>query len=259
MIQGNKKIIVNSVSKSFSIGHKGNQGILSKIIDLVSGKETKKILKVLSGVNFEIEKGEVVGLIGRNGSGKSTLMRVVAGIYNPNEGFVSVDGDTMYINGFNYGTKPKLTMSENIFLTGSIAGFSKREISSKFDDIVSFSGLGDFVNTKLYQFSSGMITRLNFSIFIHFLPQSVPDVLLIDEVLGAGGDIDFSKKAESKINDFIASGSTVLIASHNLSEIKRLCSKVLWIDKGFIKEFGQPVIVIGNYLNSHKTGDSEVK
>jgi ABC-type polysaccharide/polyol phosphate transport system ATPase subunit len=252
MDESNIKIALDSVSKSFNIGYKDNQSVLARVADFFSGKENKKKLSALKNVSFNVSKGEILGIIGKNGSGKSTLLRLIAGIYVSDEGTLSTEGKIMYINGFNYGTKPKLTMRENIFLSGSIMGLTRNEVDSLFDNIVDFSGLKDFVNTKVYQFSSGMVTRLNFSIFIHCVDVKKPDIILLDEILSAGGDIDFNNKAELKMREFIGRKAAVLVASHLLSDIKEHCDRVLWIEDGVIVEDGKPVDVISHYKAQHK-------
>ncbi len=253
MNDSNRKLImINSVFKKFDIGHKDKKSILSKITNFFSGRESRKKIDVISDISFDIGKGEVVGLIGRNGSGKSTLLRLIAEIYTPDSGLIICDGKIMYINGLNHGIKQRLTMKENVFLSGSIMGLSRNEVQNQFNNIVEFSGLGNFVNTKIYQFSSGMVTRLNFSIFIHFMLIKKPEILLIDEIFGVGGDLDFNRKAESKMTEFIKSGVTVIITGHQLNDIQKYCSRVLWIENGVLIEDGAPNIVIGKYRLSKK-------
>lgn len=249
MINPNENIIeVNSISKKFNIGYKDDKSVLSRLVNFLSGRENKKNFSAISNVSFEITKGEVMGLIGRNGSGKSTLLRLIAGIYVPDFGAVNSVGEIMYINGLNHGIRPRLTMKENIFLLGSIMSLHKTDVQKQFQGIIDFSGLGDFVNTKVYQFSSGMVTRLNFSIFIHFMSIKNPKIILIDEILGVGGDIDFNRKAELKIAEFIKSGITVILASHNLQDIKKYCKRVIWLEDGSIRADGD----IDNILLEYK-------
>ena len=252
MDKSNINITLNSVSKRFNIENKNSQSVLARIVDFFSGRENKKMLSVLENISFKVSKGEIIGIIGRNGSGKSTLLRLIAGIYASDEGTLSTEGRIMYINGFNHGTKPRLTMKENIFLSGSIMGLTRIEVDGLFDNIVDFSGLKDFVNTKVYQFSSGMVTRLNFSIFIHCVDVKKPDIILLDEILSAGGDMDFENKAESKMRELIGRKATVLVASHLLSDIEERCDRVLWIEDCAIVEDGKPVDVISHYKAKHK-------
>src|SRR3989344_1554596 len=190
-----KRIHIEGLWKTFDMGFKKREGLLPRMFSLISGKETKREVRVLDNISFQAQAGENIGIIGKNGSGKSTLLRIIAGIYVPGGGVVTTRGKVIYVNAFGYSLKPKLTMGENIFLMGLVMGLSQKEIEKKFNEIVSFSGLEDFVNTKVYQFSSGMLIRLNFSVGIHCVTHQNPDILLLDEIIETGGDIDFNKKA----------------------------------------------------------------
>lgn len=243
----NKAIILKSVSKKFYAGYGHGKNILFRIVGFFGRRRAKKHIFALKNVSFEIVQGEVVGIVGRNGSGKSTLLRLIAGIYGPDSGEVIISGDTMYLNGFNHGIKPRLTMRENIHLVGSILGLRRREVELKFDDIVNFSNLRDFLDVKVYRFSTGMLAKLNFSIFIHFASKKSPDILLLDEVLGSGGDIDFNNKASAKMRDLIEGGTTVLLTSHNMQDVVTYCDKVIWIENGAIKEEGEVGGIIDRY------------
>jgi ABC-type polysaccharide/polyol phosphate transport system ATPase subunit len=214
------------------------------------------MLQVLEEINITVRKGERIGIIGRNGSGKSTLLRLIAGIYEVDGGVLQTNGSLMYISGFAQGIKSKLTMRENIYLIGSIMGLSKKEVQGVFEEIVQFSDLKEFVDTKVYQFSSGMVTRLTFSIFIHCINLIHPEILLLDEVIGAGGDIDFTKKATEKMKELVLGGSTVLFVSHGLGEVENYCTKTLWIEKGRVKMFGDTKEVTQKYRESVQTIDT---
>lgn len=238
------------VCKRFDIGFKKHENALFRVMRIFSGREQKKTIHVLEEISFDVLRGERVGIIGRNGSGKSTLLRLIAGIYGHDSGLMDITGSVVYISGFSQGLKSKLTMRDNVYLVGSIMGLSKKEIDEEFDSIVDFSGLEDFVETKVYQFSSGMTTRLAFSIFIFCILRNRPDILLLDEVIGAGGDIDFTAKANNKMEELIHSGSTVLFVSHGMGEVEKLCSKVIWIEKGKIVLYGPAHRVIDAYKNS---------
>ena len=160
-------IQLKSISKKFNIGYKKHENALYRTLRYFSGRENRKILQVLEDIHLSVKKGERVGIIGRNGSGKSTLLRLIAGIYEADEGSLHTNGSLMYISGFAQGIKSKLTMRENVYLIGSIMGLSRKEVQGVFDQIVQFSDLSEFLDTKVYRFSSGMVTRLTFSIFIH--------------------------------------------------------------------------------------------
>ena len=247
----NRVIILENVSKKFKIGRKEEKKTtLANFISVFSGREAKKDFWALREVSFSVNSGENLGIIGKNGSGKTTLLRVLAGVYEPSSGKVKTKGNIVCLMGLGQGLSHKLTMRENIFLMGSILGLSPKDIKIKFDEIVSFSGLEKFLDTKVYQFSSGMIIRLNFSVMIHCLRHSKPDILLLDEVFGAGGDIDFEEKAIKKMEEFVTGGATVVLASHDLDIIKKYCDRVIWLDKGEIAGIGEAQEIIFKYLSS---------
>lgn len=244
-------IELNNVSKKFKIGCKEEKKtILAKITSFFSGKEAKKDFWALREISFSAHSGENLGIIGKNGSGKSTLLRVIAGVYEPSSGEVKTKGNVFCLMGLGQGLNHKLTMRENIYLMGSIMGLSQKDIKGKFDEIVNFSDLENFLDTKVYQFSSGMVIRLNFSVMIHCLRHSKPDILLLDEIFGAGGDIDFEEKAIKKMEEFVMGGTTVVLASHNLDIIKKYCGRVIWLNKGEIVGIGAPKEIIFEYLSS---------
>jgi ABC-type polysaccharide/polyol phosphate transport system ATPase subunit len=247
-----KKLILKSVTKKFNLGNSRGDGFLAKLIDVVSGKEKKSVKVGVDNVSFEVAHGEIVGIIGKNGSGKSTLLRTIAGIYALDGGSIEVEGDVaqpeiLYINGFNHGIKPRLTMRENVYLIGTIMGLGRKQIDTVFNEIVEFAGLTDFIDTKVYQFSTGMILRLNFSIFIHCITFKKFDVLLLDEVFGAGGDIDFKSKAEERMVSLLKSGVTVLLVSHSLNDIKKYCKRVVWLEEGRLKMDGEVEEILAKY------------
>ncbi|MDQ3076896.1 MAG: ATP-binding cassette domain-containing protein [bacterium] len=247
-----KRIEVHSLSKIFQIGYKKKDSALAKALSFFSGIEDTREHCVLNDISFQAYSGEIVGIIGRNGSGKSTLLRIIAGIFQPTSGFIKTEGSMMYLSGFGTGLKPKLTMRENIFLLGSIMGLRREDIMHQFQKIVDFSGLNEYIDTKVFQFSSGMTTRLNFSIAIHCIEHHNPEILLLDEVLGGGGDIDFQKQAADKMQECMRSGATVLLVSHNLKEIEKYCHRVLWLKNGTIIQSGNVGEVITAYReNKH--------
>ncbi|MDP3027430.1 MAG: ATP-binding cassette domain-containing protein, partial [Nanoarchaeota archaeon] len=177
-------IIVEHISKTFQIGFKKHQSALERFISLFSGKEPKKIIQALKDVSFTAEKGEIVGIIGENGSGKSTLLRVIAGIYDKDEGKIITRGKIISVINLRVGLQDRLTMKDNIYLCCSLFGLSQKDIKKNFSLIVEFTELENFVNTKIYQFSEGMKQRLAFSIAIH----CNPDILLLDEVFEVGDE-----------------------------------------------------------------------
>jgi ABC-type polysaccharide/polyol phosphate transport system ATPase subunit len=247
----NKIIIsVSNVSKKFDLDYKKNEGALFNLLSFLSKGPEKKEIEALKDVSFEAMAGEVIGIIGRNGSGKSTLLRIIAEVYTPDTGQVKTLGNVAYLTGYGQGLSPKLTMRENIYLIGSLMGLGQKDIKKRFNEIVSFSGLKDFVDTKVYQLSSGMLTRLNFSITIYCLSHNEPDIILLDEVFSAGGDIDFSDKALAKMEELVKGKATVIMAGHDLSLMKKYCNKVIWLEKGKIAKMGEPAEVVESYLDS---------
>lgn len=243
------KISVKNISKSFKIGFSKSAGILPRLLSFSLGKESKKSITVLDNVSFDVRAGENIGIIGNNGSGKSTLLRIIAGIYKPSEGEIINQGEVIYMNGFGLGLKIRLTMRENIFLIGAIMGLSRREIKNRFDNIVSFSELEEFLDTKVYQFSYGMLNRLCFSTTMNCLEQKNPDIILLDEVFGAGGDLNFQNKALSKMEEFIKSGAAVILVSHNLEIIEKYCDRVILLKNGRIIKEGPAKEIVSEYIN----------
>jgi ABC-type polysaccharide/polyol phosphate transport system ATPase subunit len=225
-----KRIIVNNVSKNFKIGFKKHQNTLSKFVSLFSGRESQKEISVLEKVSFSVDAGEILGIIGANGSGKSTLLRIVAGIYKPDSGEVITNGKIISLINLNLGFHSRLTMQENIFLCCSLFGVSSENIKKRLGSIVEFAELEKFANTKLYQFSNGMLQRLAFSIAIH----CDPDILILDEVFEFG-DENFRMKSAKKIKEFVKLGGSVLFVSHNSYLIETYCDKSAKIKNGRLK------------------------
>lgn len=248
-----RRINIQNVSKQFTIGHKKTDTVLARLLSLISDKTASvEQLQVLDDVSFEAQSGENIGIIGRNGSGKSTLLRVIAGIYKADTGKIETEGESVYLNGFGLGLQARLTMRENIYLIGAIMGLSQKEVASRFDAIVGFSGLQKFLDTKVFQFSSGMTTRLNFSATIHCIEHKNPEILLLDEILGGGGDIDFHASAVARMEQFLQGGSTVIMVSHSLDLVRRYCDRVIWLEKGRIKMIGPADQVVDTYIASGK-------
>lgn len=198
----------------------------------------------LEDVSFRVEPGEVVGVIGRNGAGKSTLLKVLSRVTSPTQGVVRLHGRLASLLEVGTGFHPDLTGRENVFLNGAILGMTRAEITRKFDEIVSFSGLERFVDTPVKRYSSGMYVRLAFSVAAHLEPE----ILLVDEVL-AVGDAEFQARCLGKMEDVSRHGRTILFVSHNLNAIEALCGRVLWLNAGRVQSFGRNVrTVIDEYL-----------
>jgi len=241
-----RRIQINDISKVFNTDT-SNNSILLRLLSLFTGKELQKPFKALTNISLDAYDGENIGIIGKNGSGKSTLLRLIANIY-PHNGKIITNGKLFYTNGFGLGFRQRLTMRENIYLVGLIMGLSKSEINEIFDEIVSFSELNEFLDTKVYKFSSGMINRLRFSVTIHCLEYKKPEIILLDEVFGGGGDISFQDKALEKIKEFIESNATVILVSHDMNIIRKYCDRVIFIHDGQIISDGDPEKTIDAYL-----------
>ncbi len=238
-----RRIEAHGISKKFRIGFVKNQGALARFISIFSGVEPKKIFWALKDVSLSADAGEIVGIIGENGSGKSTLLRIIAGIYDKDKGGIKTEGKIISLINLHSGLRERLAMEDNIYICCSLFGLSKKEAGRRFNSIVKFSELGNFVNTKIYQFSEGMKQRLSFSIAIH----CNPDILLIDEVFEIG-DEEFKVKSANKIKDFVKNGVAVLLVSHKLEMIEKHCDRVIWIDKGKIAKEGNSREVVRDYL-----------
>ncbi len=201
----------------------------------------------LDKVNLEVQRGEVLGIIGYNGSGKSTILKVISGILKPTKGIVKVNGTIAPLIELGAGFDLDLTARENIYLNGSVLGFSKKMMQDCFDDIVEFSELKDFLDIPMKNYSSGMVARIGFAV----ATMVKTDILIVDEILSVG-DFLFQQKCENRINNLMAGGTTVIIVSHTLDQIRRLCSKVLWLDKGKVKMLGDTNTVCDAYEGNLK-------
>jgi len=241
-----------NVWKKFRKGEKFNS--LRDAIPNLFRKRTAKNVKditledmefwAVKDVNFNVKKGEVVGVIGPNGAGKSTILKLLSGIIVPNKGSMKVTGRLSALIEVTAGFHPELTGRENVYLNGTILGMKRKEISEKFDEIVEFSGISEFIDTPVKRYSSGMYSRLGFSVAAHVNP----DVLLVDEVL-AVGDIAFQAKCAEKMRELLRSGVTIVLVSHNIALIENLCSRVILLGRGEVLKEGAPEKVIPYYEN----------
>lgn len=209
------------------------------------------LLWALRGVSFEVERGEVVGFIGKNGAGKSTLLRILSRITDPTSGRVEIRGRVASLLEVGTGFHPELTGRENVYLNGTILGMSRKEVAQKFDEIVDFSGVERFIDTPVKRYSSGMTVRLAFSVAAHLEPE----VLIVDEVL-AVGDAEFQKKCLGKMETVAKEGRTVLFVSHNMAAVAQLCGRALLIKEGRVHMNGPASVVVGEYLSSGNPTDS---
>ena len=239
----NYMIEVDDVSMRFNLGIEKSFSLKQWFVDIGHGKKhEKKDFWALTDVSFKVKRGEVIGFIGSNGAGKSTLLKVVAGVMKPTKGTVKTYGNICPMIELGAGFDPQLTARENIYLNGSIMGYSKELIDSKFDEIVEFSELKDFLEVPVQNFSSGMVAKLAFSISTIVDPE----VLIVDEILSVG-DIKFQEKSKNKMMSMIEGGTTVLYVSHSIDSIKELCSKVIWLDHGKIVKMGDTKEICDEY------------
>lgn len=230
----NMMIDVKNVSMKFNLGIEKGFSIKQWFVDI--GKHKNKVNNdfwALKNIDFIINKGEVIGFIGSNGAGKSTLLKVVAGVMKPTVGKVNVYGNICPMIELGAGFDYQLTAKENIYLNGAVLGYSKELIDKKFDEIVEFSELKDFLDVPVQNFSSGMVARLAFSIATIVNPE----ILIVDEILSVG-DIAFQAKSEAKMLEMIGGGTTVLFVSHSVEQIKKMCDRVIWLDHGKMVKMG---------------------
>lgn len=239
MSKNNVMIEIDQVSMRFNLGIERGFSLKQGFVDLFNKekrkkkKENKNTFWALKDISVTINEGEVVGFIGANGAGKSTLLKIVAGVMKPTKGKVLAYGNICPMIELGAGFDPQLTARENIYLNGAVMGYSKELIDSKFNEIVEFSELENFLDVPVQNFSSGMSARLAFSI----ATIVEPEILIVDEILSVG-DIAFQRKSEEKMLSMINGGTTVLYVSHSIEAIKKLCDKVVWIEQGVIKKIG---------------------
>ena len=244
-------VSVNNVSMKFNLGIEKNFSLKQFVVDLFRpGKKKKKEAVnndfwALTDVSFDVKKGEVIGFVGSNGAGKSTLLKIVAGVMKPTKGSVEAHGNICPMIELGAGFDMELTARENVFLNGAVMGYNKEFLDGKYDQIVDFSELHDFMEVPVKNFSSGMIARLAFSI----ATIVEPEILIVDEILSVG-DAAFQQKSENKMRSMINGGTTVLYVSHSADSIKSLCDRVVWIDHGNVKMVGPAEEVCNEYLRS---------
>lgn len=237
-------IRIKNVSMKFNMDIEKDFSIKQAFINFFTKKKKKKTeyFWALKNVTFSVNKGDVVGLIGSNGAGKSTLLKVVSGVMKPTSGKVEVDGVISPMIELGAGFDQNLTARENIYLNGAILGYSKKFLDSKFDEIVEFSELKDFLDVPVKNFSSGMTAKLAFSI----ATIVDPEILIVDEILSVG-DLRFQEKSKNKMMEMIKGGTTVLYVSHSLESIKELCNKVIWLDHGQVVKMGETKEICDEY------------
>ena len=244
----NPVISVKNVTMRFKIADSASSGIKEFFIQKVTKKLHYKELVALDNVSFDVYKGEVVGIIGTNGSGKSTMLRLVSGVINPTSGHIEVDRSKVQLLTLGTGFDMELTARENVYLNGSIIGYSKKFLDEHFDEIIEFAELENFVDEKVKNFSSGMVSRLGFSIAT---AGDAAEILILDEVLSVGDEF-FRKKSLARVKEMIHGGSTVLLVSHSMGTILDNCSKVVWIEKGKLQMVGDAKVVCQKYQEQGK-------
>jgi lipopolysaccharide transport system ATP-binding protein len=267
-------ISVENLSKSYLIGHQGTREQYTSLRDTLSQHAknfTRRTMDTLRGkqmlqgdsveefwalkdVSFEVNQGDVLGIIGRNGAGKSTLLKVLSRITEPTSGKVTIRGRIASLLEVGTGFHPELSGRENIFLNGAILGMSRKEIKAKFDEIVDFAGVEKFLDTPVKRYSSGMYVRLAFAVAAHLEPE----ILVVDEVL-AVGDAEFQKKCMGKMKDVAGEGRTVIFVSHSMAAVASLCTRAIILGKGALEFQGNVVNAIEHYLTSKTTSDVRIE
>ena len=241
---GDIAVKVENVSMMFNMSQEKIDNIKEYIIKMLKHELMFHEFWALRDVSFELEKGDSLGIVGLNGSGKSTLLKVIAGVLKPTKGRVTTVGSIAPLIELGAGFDEDLSAEENILLNGSILGYSKSYMMSRYEDIIHFAELEGFTNTALKNFSSGMKARLGFAI----ATMNIPDILILDEVL-AVGDFKFQEKSLARTKEIIGAGTTVLFVSHSIEQVRKMCNKVLWLDHGQTVMFGNAEEVCSAYSN----------
>ena len=235
-------ITVNDISLCYRMTYDRVKSMKEFLVQMVQGKVQYEEFWALRDVSFDVKRGEVLGIIGHNGAGKSTLLKVISGILKPTEGSVVVNGTVVPMLELGSGFDTDLTGRENVFLNGAILGYSEDFLREKFDEIVAFSEIGQFIDVPLRNYSSGMLMRLAFSI----ATVVNPDILIVDEIL-AVGDAAFQEKSKKRMLKLMGGGTTVLFVSHSLSQIREMCERVLWLEHGAVKRIGVTETICDEY------------
>ena len=237
-----KMIEVCDVSMRFRLANDRVTSLKEFLVKMLRRKLEFSEFEALSHVSFEVEKGEVVGIIGHNGAGKSTILKVISGILRPSEGSVTLRGNVVPMLELGSGFDPDMTGAENIFLNGAILGYAQSFLERKYEEIIEFSELRQFIHQPIRNYSSGMIMRLAFSIatVVH------PEILIVDEIL-AVGDASFQEKSKKRMMELMSGGTTVLFVSHRLAQIREMCDRFIWLDHGKVKMTGDTKTVCDAY------------
>lgn len=236
---------VDDVSMMFNLSSEKIDSIKEYFVKAIRHELHYQEFWALKNVSFDLEKGDSIGIIGLNGSGKSTLLKVVSGILKPTKGKVETTGYIAPLIELGAGFDANLSARENIYLNGAILGYDRAYMNERFNEIIEFAELQDFVDTAVKNFSSGMVARLGFAI----ATMNIPDILIIDEIL-AVGDYKFQEKSFSRMKKMIDSGATVVFVSHSIEQVKEICKKALWLEHGNVKMFGDAQTVCDCYMNA---------
>ena len=241
-------IKVTNVSKKFRLYHENRTTFFEAFCGIFDRKQYYEDLQVLNGISFELKKGEALGILGRNGSGKTTLLRILSKIYKADSGSVEINGTLVPLLALGLGFHPELTATANIYQSSTLLGFDKKEILTQVDEIIKFAELEKFADTKIKNFSQGMLMRLAFSTAV----QVNPDILVLDEVV-AVGDMNFQKKCFNTIKDFKKRGKSIVLVSHSIRDIENVCDRAIFLNKGNIVKIGPTEEVISEYQNFMKS------
>lgn len=239
---GNTMIEISDVTMQFRMNSDRIMSLKEFVTTALRGKLRYERFTALKHVSFLVEKGETLGLIGRNGAGKSTMLKVISGILKPTEGRVVCHGNVVPMLELGSGFDFDLTGRENIFLNGAILGYSEEFLCAKYDEIAEFSELGQFIETPIRNYSSGMLARLAFSIATVVRPE----ILIVDEILSVG-DAQFQEKSKERMMELMGGGTTVLFVSHSISQVREMCSRVIWLEQGAVKMIGESNEVCDGY------------
>lgn len=238
-------IEVNDVTMRFLMNADKVMALKDFAVAALRGKLKHEEFTALNHVSFSVEQGETIGLIGHNGAGKSTMLKVISGILRPTEGTVTCHGGIVPMLELGSGFDSDLTGRENIFLNGAILGYSEEFLRDKYDEIVAFSELGDFIEMPIRNYSSGMLARLAFSI----AAEVQPEILIVDEILSVG-DADFQNKSRARMLELMGGGTTVLFVSHSMEQIREMCGRVVWLEHGTVQMVGDTQTVCDAYENA---------
>lgn len=242
-----KIITVENVSMHFRMDKNKTTSLKEWVVSHLKGQQQYEEFHALSDVSFDVERGEIVGIIGRNGAGKSTLLKVISGIYKPTSGKVVTAGRVAPMLELGSGFDPELSGHDNIFLNGAILGFSEEFLKSKYDEIVAFSELGEFIYMPIKTYSSGMLARLAFSVATIIEPE----ILIVDEILSVG-DATFQEKSRARMMELMQGGTTVLFVSHSLNQIREMCDRTIWLEHGSVKMIGATEVICDAYESAGK-------